>query len=65
MLPKIYKLLITSFYRNSSLAILLYAINDINSFHHIEIWLNDLLSKCNSDVKLFLVGNKIDILETE
>ena len=56
---------IKNFCRNSSLAILLYAINDIDSFKHIENWIQDYRSQCGPDVKLFLVGNKIDIPETE
>ena len=60
---EIYKSLISNFYRNSSLAIILYAIDNRESFEHAEIWLNDLKSQANPDVRIFLVGNKSDLEE--
>lgn len=39
---EIYKSLISNFYRNSSLAVLVYAIDNKESFNHTENWLNDL-----------------------
>ena len=60
---EIYKSLISNFYRNSSLAILLYAINNKESFEHVESWLNDLKSQANPDVRIFLAGNKCDLEE--
>ena len=58
---EIYKSLITNFYRNSSLAIVTYSIENKESFVHAENWLNDLRSQANPDVKIFLVGNKADL----
>ena len=60
---EIYKSLISNFYRNSSLAIILYAIDNRESFEHAENWLNDLKSQANPDVRIFLVGNKSDLEE--
>ena len=60
---EIYKSLISNFYRNSSLACLLYAIDNKESFNHAENWLNDLKSQANPDVRIFLVGNKADLEE--
>lgn len=60
---EIYKSLISNFYRNSSLAVLLYAINNKESFEHAENWLADLKSQANPDVRIFLVGNKCDLEE--
>ena len=60
---EIYKSLISNFYRNSSLACLLYAIDNKESFLHAESWLNDLKSQANPDVRIFLVGNKADLEE--
>ena len=57
---EVYKSLISNFYRNSSLALILYAINDKDSFTHAETWLNDL-KKVNPNVRVFLVGNKSDL----
>ena len=60
---EIYKSLITNFYRNSSLAIVTYSIDNKESFVHAENWLNDLRSQANPDVRIFLVGNKADLEE--
>ena len=60
---EIYKSLISNFYRNSSLAVLVYAIDDKESFNHVENWLSDLKSQANPDVRIFLVGNKADLEE--
>ena len=60
---EIYKSLISNFYRNSSLAVLIYAIDNKESFNHVENWLNDLKSQASPDVRIFLVGNKADLEE--
>jgi len=58
---EVYKSLISNFYRNSSLALILYAINNKESFQHAENWLNDLKNQSNPDIKIFLIGNKEDL----
>ena len=58
---EVYKSLISNFYRNSSLALILYAINNKDSFQHAETWLNDLKNQANPNVRVFLVGNKSDL----
>ncbi len=60
---EIYKSLISNFYRNSSLAVILYSIDNKESFEHAENWLTDLKSQANPDVRIFLVGNKSDLEE--
>ena len=56
-----YRSLISGFYRNSSLAILVYSIDNTNSFENLELWLNEIKVQGNPDVKIFLIGNKIDL----
>jgi len=66
-----YRSLITNFYKNSSLAFMVYAINKyINSiiksketFEDIDVWLKELRTNSNPDVKVFLIGNKSDLEE--
>ena len=58
---EVYRSLIGSFYRNSSLAIIVYSIDNENSFNNIETWLNELKTKGNPDIIIFLVGNKADL----
>ena len=60
---EIYKSLISNFYRNSSLAVIVYSIDNKESFEHAENWLTDLKSQANPDVRIFLVGNKSDLEE--
>ena len=56
-----YRSLISSFYHNSSLAILVYSIDNENSFNNLEIWLNEIKTLGNPDMNVFLVGNKADL----
>ena len=58
---ELYRSLITNFYRNSSLAIMVYSIISKESFDNVEMWLRELRSHSNPDVKVFLIGNKIDL----
>ncbi len=58
---ELYRSLITNFYRNSSLAIIVYAINSEPSFESIDMWLKELRTHSNPDAKVFLIGNKIDL----
>ena len=58
---EIYRSLISSFYRNSSLAIMVYSIDNENSFTNLENWLNEIKTQSNPDVKIFLIGNKTDL----
>ena len=60
---EVYRSLISSFYRNSSLAIMVYAIDNDDSFKHLESWLNEIKTHSNPDIKIFLIGNKIDLEE--
>ena len=56
-----YRSLIQNFYRNSSLAILVYAIDNRNSFDNLGVWLNEVKTQGSPDEKIFLIGNKLDL----
>ena len=58
---EVYRSLISSFYRNSSLAILVYSIDNENSFQNLEAWLNEIKTQANPETKIFLIGNKSDL----
>ena len=58
---EVYRSLISSFYRNSSLAIIVYAINNRESFENLESWLDEIKSKTHPLLKIFLIGNKVDL----
>ena len=59
-----YRSLIHSFYRNASLAILVYSIDNLKSFEDLGLWLNDIKTNTHPDVKIFLIGNKSDLNES-
>ena len=58
---EVYRSLISSFYRSASLAIMVYSIDNEDSFSNIEKWLNDVKTQSNPDVRIFLIGNKADL----
>lgn len=58
---EVYRSLISNFYRNSSFAVMVYAINDVKSYQNIGNWLEELKSQSNPDVRIMLVGNKSDL----
>jgi len=58
---EVYRSLVTNYYKNSSLAILVYAIDDQESFEDINLWYKELKDNANPDIKIILVGNKSDL----
>ena len=60
---EIYRSLISSFYRNASLAMMVYAIDSKESFSNMEAWLKEVKLQSNPDIKIFLIGNKADLEE--
>ena len=60
---EVYRSLISSFYRSASLAIIVYSIDNEESFKNIEKLVNDVKTQSNPDVKIFLIGNKADLEE--
>ena len=60
-----YRSLIKNFYRNASLAIVVYSVEDLQSFNDIDIWLKQVKTYGASNCKIVLIGNKIDTDERE
>ena len=58
---EVYRSLISNFYRNSSLAIMVYSINSKESFLNINRWLKEIKINSNPDIKIILIGNKADL----
>ena len=50
-----------SLYKNASLAIIVYAINDRKTFKHLENWTNLVKANSNPETLIFIVGNKKDL----
>ena len=58
-----YRSLIPMYTRDSNIILLVYEINNKDSFIHLPDWLNDLSNVNKDDVIFALVGNKIDLEE--
>ena len=58
---EIYRSLIKNFYRNSSLAIIVYSIDKKNSFKDINLWIKEIRVNSSPDIKIVLIGNKSDL----
>ena len=58
---EVYRSLITNFYRNASLAMMVYSIDSKESFLHINQWLKEIKIHSHPDVKIILIGNKSDL----
>ena len=58
---EVYRSLITNFYRNASLAMMVYSIDSRESFLHINQWLKEVRIQSHPDVKIVLIGNKADL----
>ena len=58
---EIYKSLVNNFYRSSSLAIVVYSIDDKKSFEDASQWINEIKENAAEKIKIFLIGNKSDL----
>lgn len=57
-----FKSLVTSYYRNSDIIILVFDLTNHNSFRNIDKWYSDIEYICKKDnLQLFLVGTKADV----
>ena len=62
---EMYRSLVSNFYKSSALALVVYAINDRKSFEDVDEWIDGVRKNANSDIILFLIGNKFDVDEEE
>ena len=53
--------IVTSYFRNAKLIILMYDLNDPNSLTKIKKWYNKIDYYCKEDVKILGIGNKTDL----
>ena len=56
-----YRSIVKTFFFNTSLAVIVYAVDDKNSFYSIEEWIRQCKQNNSPDTKFFLVGNKNDV----
>ncbi|XP_047130618.1 ras-related protein Rab6 isoform X1 [Hydra vulgaris] len=58
-----FRSLIPSYIRDSSVAVVVYDITNVNSFQQTSKWIDDVRVERGSDVIIMLVGNKTDLAE--
>lgn len=58
---EIYKSLVANFYRSACLAFIVFSIEDRSSFEDIDNWLREIRNNANSDIMIYLIGNKSDL----
>ncbi len=58
---EMYRSLVQGFYRNTSLAILVYDISNKSSYDNLDNWLKDIRSRLDPEVPIIIVGNKYDL----
>lgn len=58
---EIYRSLISSFYKNSSLAMIMYSIDNEESFRHLDYWIKEIKNNSSPNIKIILIGNKVDL----
>lgn len=58
---EMYRSLIQGFYRNTSLALIVYDVNSQKSYDGLEIWLKDIRQHTEPDLPIFVAGNKSDL----
>jgi len=56
-----YRSIVKTFFFNTSLAVIVYAVDDKNSFYSIEEWIRQCKQNNSPETKFFLVGNKNDV----
>ena len=58
---EVYQSVVSHFYKKASMAILVYSIADKKTFTDLNKWLDEIKNNADSDIKIALVGNKIDL----
>merc|ERR1712127_241012 len=58
-----FRSLIPSYIRDSTVAVVVYDITNVNSFEQVTRWVEDVRAERGSDVIIVLVGNKTDLAD--
>ena len=58
---EVYRSLISNFYRSWSIAIIVYSIDNDESFNDLDNWVKQLKTHSSPDCKVFIIGNKNDL----
>ena len=58
---EMYRSLIQGFYRNTSLALVVYDVSRKETYDALDIWLKDIRDHTEQDIPIFVAGNKCDL----
>ena len=58
---EMYRSLVQGFYRNTSLALIVYDINQKKTYEDLEPWIKDIRQHTEDDLPIFIAGNKSDL----
>lgn len=53
----------SAYYHGSMGALLVYAVNNRESFEKLDRWVTEIREKADPDIQIMLVGNKIDLVD--
>ena len=56
-----FKSLTRNFYKNSHGVLICYDVTNRKSFEHVQTWIDSIKDNSSSNIKMILVGNKIDL----
>jgi small GTP-binding protein len=58
---EMYRSLVQGFYRNTSLALIVYDISDKKTYDNLDNWIRDLRTHTDPELPIFIAGNKFDL----
>ena len=58
---EMYRSLVQGFYRNTSLALIVYDISEKKTYENLDNWIRDLRSHTDPELPIFIAGNKFDL----
>ena len=56
-----YRSLVQGFYRNTSLALVVYDVSQKSTYDKLDIWIKDIRQHTEQDLPIFIAGNKNDL----
>lgn len=60
-----HKILASTFYRRANGIVLVYDLQNQESFNHVENWMKQIRQKADPGIDIVLVGNKLDLVEEQ
>ena len=58
-----HKILASTFYRRANGIVLVYDLQNQESFNHVENWMKQIRQKADPGIEIVLVGNKLDLVD--